>query len=54
MLRDRILGAHMVGHGGEELIHILALALKFGIAATDIRETVCAFPTYSADIKSML
>ena len=33
---DRILGAHLVGHAGEELIHIFALAIKHGITATEI------------------
>jgi len=51
---DRILGAHMVGHAGEELIHIFAFAMTFGVSASEIRETVYAFPTFSADIKSML
>jgi glutathione reductase (NADPH) len=51
---DRILGAHIVGHAGEELIHVFALAMKFGITAGAIRDTVYAFPTFSADIKSML
>jgi glutathione reductase (NADPH) len=51
---DRIVGAHIVGHAGEELIHIFAFAMKFGITANQIRDTVCAFPTFSADIKSML
>jgi glutathione reductase (NADPH) len=51
---DRILGAHFVGHSGEELIHIFALAMAHGITATQIRDTVFAFPTFSADIKSML
>jgi glutathione reductase (NADPH) len=51
---DRILGTHIVGHAGEELIHIFALAMKFGITASDIRDKVYAFPTFSADIKSMM
>ena len=51
---DHILGAHMVGHNGEELIHIFAFAMKHGITAAQIRNTVYAFPTYSADIKSMV
>jgi glutathione reductase (NADPH) len=51
---DQILGAHIVGHAGEELIHIFAMAMKFGISATDVRDNVYAFPTFSADIKSML
>ena len=51
---DRIIGAHMVGHASEELIHIFAFAMKFGITASQIRETVFAFPTFSADINSMV
>jgi glutathione reductase (NADPH) len=51
---DRILGAHLLGHAGEELIHIFAFAMKFGITATDIRETIYAFPTFSNEIKSMV
>lgn len=51
---DRILGAHFVGHCGEELIHIFALAMTHGITAGQIRDTVFASPTFAADIKSML
>jgi glutathione reductase (NADPH) len=51
---DRIVGAHMVGHAGEELIHIFAFAMRFGITANQIRDTVYAFPTFSADLKSMM
>jgi glutathione reductase (NADPH) len=51
---DRILGAHIVGHAGEELIHVFALAMRFGITASQIGDTVYAFPTFSADIKHML
>jgi glutathione reductase (NADPH) len=51
---DRILGAHLFGHAGEELVHIFALGMKHGITASEIRDFVYAFPTCSADIKSML
>jgi glutathione reductase (NADPH) len=51
---DRIVGAHLFGHAGEELIHIFGLAMKHGITASAIRDFVYAFPTFSADIKSML
>jgi glutathione reductase (NADPH) len=51
---DRIIGAHILGHAGEELIHIFALAMKHGITAGDIKDLVYGFPTFSADIKSML
>jgi glutathione reductase (NADPH) len=51
---DRILGAHIVGHASEEIIHTFALAMKHNIPASGIRDMVYAFPTYSADIKSMV
>jgi glutathione reductase (NADPH) len=51
---DRVLGAHLLGHAGEELIHIFALAIKRGITATEIRDFIYGFPTFSSDIKSML
>jgi glutathione reductase (NADPH) len=51
---DRIIGAHLVGHTSEELIHIFALAMKHGIAAGEVRDMVYGFPTFSADIKSLL
>jgi glutathione reductase (NADPH) len=50
---DRIIGAHILGHAGEELIHIFALAMKHGITAGDIKDLIYGFPTFSADIKSM-
>ena len=51
---DRILGAHMVGHSGEELINIFGLAMAHGITASQIRNFVFSYPSFSADIKSML
>jgi glutathione reductase (NADPH) len=50
---DRIVGAHILGHAGEELIHIFALAMKHGITAGDVKDLIYGFPTFSADIKSM-
>lgn len=51
---DRIVGAHMVGHAGEELIHIFALAMKHAITASQLADMVYGFPTFSADIRNML
>ena len=51
---DRVVGAHFVGHAGEELVNVFGLAMKHGITATEIRDFVYAYPTFSADIKSML
>ncbi len=51
---DRILGAHFVGHAGQELINVFGLAMRFGITASQIRDNVYAYPTFSSDIKHML
>lgn len=51
---DRILGAHFVGHAGQELINIFGLAMRFGITATQIRENIYAYPTFASDLKHML
>jgi glutathione reductase (NADPH) len=51
---DRVLGAHFVGHEGQELINVFGLAIKFGITARQLREQVYAYPTFAADIKHML
>ncbi len=51
---DKIVGAHMVGHQGEELIHLFALAMRHGIAASDLKASPFAFPTFSADMKSLI
>ena len=51
---DRILGAHFVGHAGQELVNVFGLAMRFGITAAQIRENVYAYPTFASDIKHML
>jgi len=51
---DRILGAHFVGHSGQELVNIFGLAMRFGITAGQIRDNVYAYPTFSSDIRYML
>lgn len=50
----RILGAHLVGHQGEELIHIFAMAMRYGITASQLKEQLFAFPTFSSDVKNLL
>ncbi|MHA1529073.1 MAG: hypothetical protein ACTSVG_08630 [Alphaproteobacteria bacterium] len=50
----RIVGAHLIGHHGEDLIHMFAMAMKHGIAAEQIKDQLFAFPTFSADMKGML
>jgi glutathione reductase (NADPH) len=50
----RILGAHLVGHGGEEVIHLFAFAIKHGVTADELAATVYGYPTFSSDLKYML
>ena len=50
----KILGAHIVGHHGEELIHLFALAMRHNIGADQLGSEIYAFPTFAADIKSMV
>ena len=51
---DRILGAHLVGHGAEEVIHLFALAIKHGLSATDLAGSVYGYPTFSSDLKYLV
>ncbi len=51
---DRILGAHLVGHGAEETIHAFALAIERGMTASDLRSRVYAYPTFHSDIKYLV
>ena len=51
---DLILGAQIIGHAGEELIHLFAMAMKHGITSAQVKDSIFGFPTFSADIKSMM
>jgi glutathione reductase (NADPH) len=51
---DLIRGAHIVGHGGEELIHLFALAMRHRITTTALKEAVYAFPTFTADMRYVM
>ncbi len=51
---DKIVGAHIIGHRGEELVHLFAMAMTFDITATALKGMLFAFPTFSSDVKNML
>lgn len=51
---QRILGAHLLGPQAEELINVFALALRLGVSAERLRETVFAYPTSASYLDSML
>ena len=50
----RILGAHLVGHGAEEIIHLFAMAMKHGLGVQALTDSVYAYPTFASDIKNMV
>ncbi len=51
---DQVLGVHILGHHGDELIHLFAMAMRHGISASDLKSSLYAFPTFAADIKSLI
>ncbi len=51
---DKILGAHIVGHRGEELINIFGLAMQHGISASALKESPMAYPTFASDVKNII
>lgn len=51
---DRVLGAHLVGPHAEEVINIFALAIRHGLSAGKLHETMFAYPTGASDIGAML
>ncbi len=51
---DRILGAHLVGPHVEEVVNLFALAIRHGLTATALKQTMFAYPSGASDIGSML
>lgn len=51
---DRILGAHLLGQGTEEMINVFALAIRNGLRAEDVRQTLFAYPTHGSNAMYML
>ena len=50
---DQIVGAHLVGHHGEELVQLFAMAMAHGISASALRESPTAYPTFSSDMRNL-
>ena len=49
-----ILGAHLVGPSADEVINLFALAIRSGLTAEDLLDTMFAYPTAASDIGYML
>lgn len=50
----QILGAHIFGHGAEEIIHLFAFAMEHGVTADALKTTVYSYPTFASDIKFLV
>jgi glutathione reductase (NADPH) len=50
----QIVGAHLLGHGAEETIHLFAMAMRYGIGAPALAAGDAAYPTFSSDVKWLL
>jgi len=51
---DQILGAHLIGPHADEVINMFALAIRHGLTANALKQTMFAYPTAASDISSML
>jgi glutathione reductase (NADPH) len=49
-----LLGAHLVGPHADEVINIFGLAIRHGLTAEDLKQTIFAYPTVACDIGYML
>ena len=51
---ERIVGAHLIGPGADDVINIFTLAIKAGLTLSQVREAMYAYPANSYDVKYML
>ena len=51
---DRVVGAHLLGPGAGDLINTFALAIRHGVPASALRETIWAYPTHASDVPYMV
>lgn len=50
----RLIGAHLLGPNADEVINLLALAIRHGIRARDLAHSIYSYPTSSSDLPYML
>ena len=51
---DLVLGAHLVGPHADEVINLFALAIRHGLTAAALKQTMFAYPSGASDIGYML
>lgn len=50
----RIVGAHLVGPQADEIINLFALAIRQGVTADEVKQTIFAYPSGASDVGYML
>jgi len=50
----KILGAHLLGPGSEELINVFAVAMRSGMRARELKDVIFAYPTRASDAAYMV
>jgi glutathione reductase (NADPH) len=51
---DRLLGAHILGQRSEEMINLLALAMKHGLTVTELKEMIWAYPSFGYNLRHLI
>ena len=51
---DRVVGAHILGGHGEEVINLFAMAIRFDIPVPELKKMIYAYPTGSSNMQYML
>jgi glutathione reductase (NADPH) len=51
---DRVLGAHLVAPHADDIINLFALAIRHGLTAAALKQTMFAYPTAASNIGYML
>jgi glutathione reductase (NADPH) len=51
---DRVLGAHILGGVGEEVINLFGMAIRFDIPAAELKKMLYSYPTGSSNMAYML
>lgn len=50
----RLLGAHLVGPHADDVINLFGLAIRHGLTAVDLKDTIFAYPTGASDVGYMV
>jgi glutathione reductase (NADPH) len=50
----RLLGAHLLAPHADETINLFAIAMRFGVTADQLKQTIWAYPTQASDIAHMV